>query len=218
MEEIIIVENETVRQIGFGKNRMESLSDCIFAFSMTLLVLGVDLTGDINGLTQVQVTGALLDQVPDLIHYIIAFLVIATLWVIHHIQFHKIRYVDHKFLWLNIISLLFVALLPFSTNLVGDFPNFTICAIIFELNLLVASGFFYLQWWYASSDFRLVDPATPGQVIKIGNQRALVIPALSGIGIIFAIAGFEWSSLIYLFAPCTFVIIELYGVPFKATS
>jgi len=182
---------------------------------MTLLVIGVDLTGDINGFTPDQVTAALLDQVPDLIHYIIAFLLIAALWIIHHMQFYKIHYVDHKLLWMTIGSLLFVGLMPFSTDLVGDFPTYPICAFIFELNLLITSLLFYLQWSYATANRHLIDPSISAESISAGKQRAAVIPVLSIIGITFAVAGIQWSTLVYLFAPLVFLLLHLYGTKLK---
>jgi uncharacterized membrane protein len=178
---------------------------------MTLLVIGIEVPQDAIGFTPSLVMSTLQDLFPDFIHYVIAFLLIAALWVMHHMQFHKIHYVDHNFLWMTIGSLLFVALMPFSTDLVGDFPTYPVCAFIFELNLLITGSLFYLQWSYASTNRHLIDPSTSDQVIRAGKQRAAVIPALSVVGIVLAIAGIQWSTLVYLFAPLAFLVLHLYG-------
>ncbi|MEI6292911.1 MAG: TMEM175 family protein [Methanomicrobiales archaeon] len=211
-------ESETVKQIGFGKNRIESLSDCIFAFAMTLLVIGIEVPQDLNGFTPLLVTSTLREMLPDFIHYIIAFLLIAALWVIHHMQFHKIHYADHTLLWMTIGSLLFVGLIPFSTDLVGDFPTIPLCAFIFELNLLITSALFYLQWRYATANRHLIDPAISDKAIRAGKQRAAVIPVLSAVGIVLAVAGIPWSTLVYLFAPLIFLVIHLYGHKLRGES
>jgi uncharacterized membrane protein len=204
-------ENETVKQIGFGKNRIESLSDCIFAFAMTLLAIGIEVPADVNGFTPALVQSTLMELFPDFVHFIIAFLLIAALWVMHHMQFHKIHYVDHNLLWMTIGSLLFVVVIPFSTDLIGDFPANPLCAFIFELNLLITSSLFYLQWRYATANRHLIDPSISDQTIRAGKQRAAVIPALSAVGIILAFAGVPWSTLVYVFAPMVFLVIHLYG-------
>lgn len=178
---------------------------------MTLLVIGIELPQNTRDFTQVLLMSTLYELLPDFIHYVIAFLLIAMLWVIHHMQFHKIHYADHNLLWLTIISLLFVALIPFSTDLVGDFPANTACAFIFELNLLITSSLFYLQWRYATANRHLIDPSISDQTIRAGKQRAAVIPALSAVGIILAFAGVPWSTLVYVFAPMVFLVIHLYG-------
>jgi len=207
----INTENETVKQIGFGKNRIESLSDCIFAFAMTLLVVGIDLPTDVRDFSPLLVMSTLQRLIPDFIHYIIAFLLIAALWVMHHMQFHKIRYADHNLLWITIGSLLFVALIPFTTNLVGDFPTIPFCALLFELNLLITGSLFYLQWSYATARRHLIDPSISDRMIVATKHRAAVIPALSAAGIILAIAGIQWSSLVYVLAPLVFLLLHLYG-------
>ena len=178
---------------------------------MTLLVVGIEVPADTNGFYPGLVMSTLQELFPDFIHYVIAFLLIAGLWVIHHMQFHKIHYADHNLLWMTIISLLFVALIPFSTDLVGDFPANTICAFIFELNLLITSSLFYLQWRYATANRHLIDPSMSDRTIRAGKQRAAVIPVLSAAGILIAFAGIPWSTLVYLFAPLVFLVLHLYG-------
>jgi uncharacterized membrane protein len=205
------MENETVKQIGFGKNRIEALSDCIFAFAMTLLVISIEVPANSDSFTPALVIATLNELFPDFIHYVIAFLLIAALWVIHHMQFHKIHYIDHNLLWMTIGSLLFVALMPFSTDLVGDFPTIPLCAFIFELNLLITSALFYLQWSYATANRHLIDPLLSDETIRAGKQRAAVIPVLSLVGIVLTLVGIQWSTLVYLFAPLGFLVLHLYG-------
>jgi uncharacterized membrane protein len=185
---------------------------------MTLLAIGIEVPSDIKGFTPALVMSTLQELFPDFVHFVIAFLLIAALWVMHHMQFHKIHYADHNLLWMTIGSLLFVVLIPFSTDLVGDFPDNTLCAFIFELNLLITSSLFYLQWRYATANRHLIDPSTSDQTIRAGKQRAAVIPLLSVFGIILAIAGIPWSTLVYLFAPLVFLIIHLYGSKLRGQS
>ena len=95
-------ENRTEANIGFGKGRIESLTDGIFAFGMTLLVLGAGYPFAVETLAGKPVTQILVQSVPDIILYVISFLILATFWVSHHTQFHHIRSIDRTLLWLNI--------------------------------------------------------------------------------------------------------------------
>ena len=203
-------ENETVGMIGFGKSRVESLSDCIFAFSMTLLVITIEVPAFNPGMTESGLAALLISRIPDLVHYVIAFLVIAVIWVIHHVQFQKFRVVDHTLLWMNIISLLFIALLPFSTDLAGDFPTFTLPAMIFEANLLVPGVIFYLEWEYATGNHRLIESSVSENTVRFGRYLALVIPAISAIAFVIAAAGITGSILVYILAPFVFLILYYY--------
>ncbi len=115
-------ENRTEVNIGFGKGRIESLTDGIFAFGMTLLVLGAGYPFAVETLAGRPVSQILLQSVPDIILYVISFLILATFWVSHHTQFHHIRYIDRTLLWLNIIILMFIAFIPFSSSIAGVYP------------------------------------------------------------------------------------------------
>ncbi len=83
-----------------------------------------------------EVAGSAIDR-PNLLYsqmhrffnYALSFLLLSIFWIVHHQQFHVIKRSDQRLLWINIFILMFVALMPFSTDLVGDF-NQTIEAYV----------------------------------------------------------------------------------------
>jgi uncharacterized membrane protein len=185
--------------VTWEKNRIEALTDGIFAFAMTLLVTSLILprSADVPTLTA---AGDLLHLIPDFVHYVIAFFILAAFWTAHHIQFNQIRAVSRPFLNLNIISLFFVTLVPFTTSFVGDYPD-TLATIIFELNLMVLGLMMYVQWYYATHNRLLISPQYPESMVQRGLYHNLVIPVLSLAGVILAIAGSHESTMIYLLSP-----------------
>jgi uncharacterized membrane protein len=187
------------RGIKLDKNRLEALTDGIFAFSMTLLVTSLILPRSAT-ITQTS-TEALLSLVPDFFHYIIAFFVLSAFWMSHHVQFTHIRSLDRPFLFLNIIGLFFVTVVPFSTSFIGDYSDDLVATAVFEINLLVLGLVFLLQWVYATRGYLLVSPDYPEIRIRFGIWRNLVIPSLSLFGIILAVAGFKSSTMVYLLSP-----------------
>jgi uncharacterized membrane protein len=115
----------------FYKNRIETLTDGVFAIAMTLLVTGLDIPR-INGIvTNGTVDSLILNLFPDFIHYIIAFVLLASFWWASHLRSHYLQAIDRKMSFLTIATLLFVGLIPFSTNLAGDFPLNAHAVIIF---------------------------------------------------------------------------------------
>jgi hypothetical protein len=50
-----------------------------------------------------------------------------------------VRKVDRGFLWLNLLFLLFITFLPFSTNLVGGFHDLHIPVVVYGINVLLLS-------------------------------------------------------------------------------
>jgi len=184
------------------KGRLEGLSDGIFAFAMTLLVVGLDLP---EKSTIVQSTGYAMDLLvsleSDFLHYILAFLILGAFWLSHHAQLHSVKKIDKVYVWINLTLLLFVALLPFTTSFSGDFPKVPIGAMVFEASLFVIGIAMFCQWQYATQGHRLVEPTLERGYIRYIRISNLVVPAVSVVGILIALAGNTWSSVVYLTLP-----------------
>ena len=194
-------DNVALFGIGFGKGRIESLTDGIFAFAMTLLVLGAGYPFTINSFAGMSVRQIYQNSLPDVLLYIISFLILAAFWVAHHSQFHYIKFVDRTFLWLNILTLMFIAFIPFTSYIAGIFPADTLAAIVFEVHLLITGMLFHLQWEYATRQHRLVEKSLPAAVIRRGGILSLIIPAISCGGIAIALFNIPYSILVYAIAP-----------------
>jgi uncharacterized membrane protein len=111
---------------------------------------------------------------------------------------HRFRHIDSRFIWINIVALLFVTLVPFSTSLVVDYPDEMFAAVAFEGNLLILGLLFAAQWGYATQNRRLVHPGTE---VRRGNLRVMVIPAVSVVAILLALARMTWSTAAYVLIP-----------------
>jgi len=194
-------EGTRVFRVEFGKNRIESLTDGIFAFGMTLLVLGVGYPISIQTFSKMPVDQILVASVPYFFLYMISFLILAAFWVSHHIQFHYIRAIDRTFLWLNILALMFVAFVPFTSSLAGFFYSSRLAAGVFEIHLLIIGLLYHLGWRYATRDHRLVVPALDPAIIRRIAGGTLVIPGFSLAGFLITLAGFHESVFIYFLVP-----------------
>ncbi|WP_455285764.1 TMEM175 family protein [[Eubacterium] cellulosolvens] len=199
--------NENSRMVGLTKSRIEALTDGIFAFAMTLLVTGMALPTATHPVSSVTAHDVLIGMYPDFVHYVIAFVTLAGFWAGHHAQYHSIRFIDRRLLWINISSLLFIALVPFSASLAGDYPEDTLAAMVFAGNLLIVGLLFYWQWSYASKDHRLIDRSIGAASIASGKKRNLAVPGLSVLAIILAMLNVPWSSLVYFLVPVVLWII-----------
>jgi hypothetical protein len=97
--------------------RVANLSDAVFAIAMTLLVLTLD-TPATNDLT-----GALVDQLPQLSAFLLGFALVANLWWQHHKLFELLGSLEGGLIGINLVLLGAVALVPFPTSLVGNAPT-----------------------------------------------------------------------------------------------
>ncbi|MDD4484844.1 MAG: TMEM175 family protein, partial [Methanoregula sp.] len=136
---------------------------------------------------------------PEFLSFIIAFLILASFWIVHHEHFHYLKSVNGWVLWLNIFILIFVVLVPFSTNLSGDYSHVMIAPLIFHLNMLALGILFLVQWQYIiRRPALLIAPVHPGRIQDAAMERfSVILAAVSGI--LFLYIGVNFSTM-YMYA------------------
>ncbi|WP_321506484.1 TMEM175 family protein [uncultured Methanoregula sp.] len=195
-------KNEAGEEMHLTKGRLEALSDGIFAFAMTLLVIGMNLPDKATLVQSNQFAlQFLLSLYSDFFHYVLAFLILGAFWLSQHQQFHSVRVPDKIFIWINLVTLMFVALLPFSTSFSGDFPHASMGAIVFEANLFIIGMGMTCQWWYGTKGSRLTEPTVKPAYVHRVLMGNLVVPAVSLIAILIALTGSLWSTALYITLP-----------------
>ncbi|MDD1691490.1 MAG: DUF1211 domain-containing protein [Methanoregula sp.] len=190
------------------KERIATLIDGVYAIALTLLVTTISvppkyLQTEYVAPVQEIVTGVL----PDLLHYFIAFIILALFWYFEHQRFRHLQHLDRPLLCFNIASLAFVCLIPFTTNVAGDFPYDTLGAILFELNIFLIGMIAFAQWIYIMSRGSTLAPHLDALWIRRELQWALVFPSLAVIGIAIAIIPQPGSSAIFLLAPFIMAVL-----------
>jgi uncharacterized membrane protein len=103
-----------------NKARVESFSDGVFAFAITLLVLGVQVP-ELAAANDEQLRPALLHALGQLVPYLTSFATIGIIWLNHHRMFHSVERVEHTTLTLNLLLLLVVAFIPYPTAVLGRY-------------------------------------------------------------------------------------------------
>jgi uncharacterized membrane protein len=101
-----------------SKSRLEAFSDGVIAVAITLLVLNI-------GVPEIDKPGSLADKLghnwQEYGAYAISFVTIGIIWINHHAMIGRLREVDHSILMLNIALLMFIAVLPFATDLLATY-------------------------------------------------------------------------------------------------
>jgi uncharacterized membrane protein len=181
-------------------NRIETLADGIFAVAMTLLVVNLSIPENIR-LTDTQLHVILMNQAHKFSNYLISFLLTAVFWISHHRQHHFIKLTDHTHLWINIIILMFIVLVPFSTSLVGEYGGSTTAEAFFALNMIIIALLFRVNWLYAKKNHRLIKSDVSEEIIKDITRRSSLFIAVAVLALILAFFIPHWSSLAYLLIP-----------------
>ncbi|MHB8572955.1 MAG: TMEM175 family protein [Candidatus Dormibacteria bacterium] len=106
-----------VAEEHMDKGRLEAFSDGVLAVAITLLALNLVVDGPGHG----SLAGQLASHWPSFLAYALSFLTIGIIWVNHHGLIRGIAQVDRPLLFLNLLLLLFVVLIPFSTALMAGY-------------------------------------------------------------------------------------------------
>jgi len=101
-----------------SKTRLEAFSDGVIAIAITLLVLNIKVPAPGDGGT---LAHKLAQQWPSYASYATSFMTIGIIWINHHAMLARLRVVDHAVLFLNLLLLLFIGVLPWSTALMGEY-------------------------------------------------------------------------------------------------
>jgi uncharacterized membrane protein len=127
----------TLEHEPLSKHRIEALTDGIYAVAMTLLVLELKLPEPRPPLTDAALRAELLHLAPKIVAWILSFFILAIFWFSHHRAFHYVRHVDRRLLWINLLSLLFASLLPFSSAMVGEYNMLFRAQALYAANMAV---------------------------------------------------------------------------------
>ena len=151
--------------------RLIFLVDGVFAITITLLVL--ELRPPEDGLQSL--AQGLLEMLPRLYIYLIAFYSIANHWVVHQRMFRHITGADTIMLWLTLLGLLFITLIPATTAIVGRFPSEGLAVAIFSVNSFFQALVNYLFWGYVLKRHNQFAARSDPQLLEITAQVWLVI-------------------------------------------
>lgn len=186
-------------------NRLETLTDGIFAIAMTLLVFGLSIP-DPDRTPLLTKLGHLL---PNVLSVIVSFVILGVVWVATHSQFQYIRRADHALIWLNLSFLLCVTLVPFSAGVLGRYTGQPIAVILYGSNLVVCLLFHYGMWRHATRGGHLVDANLDPRIVRMGTRLAwfAIISYAIAIGLAFVPAV---SVILYTLIPVPYILGVLY--------
>jgi len=182
-------------------HRIESLSDCIFAFSMTLLVMNFSFPSVGTDKSEVQVTEVFLREIAKFDRFVLTFVLLAIFWITHHQQFHHIRRTDRGFLWIQVAILMFIVMVPFTAAWMSAYSHLHITNLVFDINLFILGLLFLASWTYATRGGRLVDESIDGRSVWRGTARSLLTCAVALIAVTVSFYHPGWSNYAFILTP-----------------
>jgi len=156
-----------------SKARTEAFSDGVIAVAITLLALDLKVP-DPHG--PGSLAHHLAQQWPNYAAYVVSFITIGIIWINHHAMLRRMRAVDHGFLILNLVLLMAIVVLPFTTALLAEYMKAShgqnLAAAIYAGSLLLMSiAFFSLQQYVLRRRTGLLDERLTPEIRRTVLRR-----------------------------------------------
>lgn len=190
------------RIAGQSVERLAALSDGIFAFAMTLLVLElhVPVRGAIHD--EHDLLHALIALAPRLVVYMMSFMTLGIFWVGQQTQLNYLDRSDVRLSWIHLAFLFFVTMIPFSTGLLAEYTEYRVALIAYWMNILCLGVVLFASWGCASRS-GLVKADLPPEVPAAVCRRITVAQAFYAFGALLCVIGTHWSIAFI-------VVVQLY--------
>lgn len=196
--------SENKPNASLSTSRTEAFSDGVFAVAITLLVLSIQVP-QLDPSKVSQLVQELGNLGPKLLIYALSFVVVGIYWVAHHNTFHYIKRTDRNLLWLNILLLMCIVFIPFPTGLLGQYPTQQISIVIYGGTLVITGLVLQLLWWYATSNYRLVDTDIDPHLVQRATRRNLMAPLIYLLAIALSFLSIQISLIVFVAVPVIYI-------------
>ena len=179
--------------------RIVFFSDAVFAIAITLLIIEVKVPRLEHTATERDFAIELVRLIPNFVGYFFSFLVIGAYWVGHHKMYGHIVDWNYGLVWRNILFLLAIAFMPFSTAFFSEYVTQLVPIILYASTFALAGALEILLWRYAIKN-GLTDPKADPRELAHLTWRMSVLPAAAVVAILIGVirpifAGFAFALI-----------------------
>jgi uncharacterized membrane protein len=154
--------------------RTEAFSDAVFAITITLLVLNLEVPEHAPG----KLLHTLLSQWPSYVAFTVSFLYVGIVWLNHHALFRRIRHTSLGLNWANLGVLFGTALLPFPTAVLasafaqhGDVHDQHVAVAFYAIVAAFMSATWLVVFLYLDAHVGLLEPDVPATWMRTQIRR-----------------------------------------------
>jgi uncharacterized membrane protein len=172
----------------------------VMAVAITLLVLNLEVPDVPAG----ELEDALVDLVPSLIAYLLAFGLVGRFWIVHHRLFETMRQFDARLMALNLAFLSMIALVPFATELWDSYTDEPLAAAVFGATMGLAALAHWSMTAHTSRRGYVQDPVRRAQSFGSPVTLGITLVFLLSVPVAFlstTLAALLWVSTLVLRYP-----------------
>jgi uncharacterized membrane protein len=192
---------------GGDVRRIEALSDGIFAFAATVLVLDFRSPGPADIHSEAELLRALAASSHRLMPWLLSLLTLGIFWIAQQTQLSQLARSNRDLTWLHLTFLAIITVLPFTTRLLADFFTYRTAFLIYWANIVLLGVAVYVTWTYAERA-KLIRDEAPAELTGAFRSRVIIAQSLYAVGALIGLVNVPLGlaliiliQLNYAFAP-----------------
>ena len=197
---------------GQRTQRIEAISDGVFAIALTLLIFNIKVPVGESIKSEKNLMEAFLGLTPQIISYFLSFITLGIYWSAHSTQFHFIAKSDRNLNWINLFFLLFVSTIPFTTAFLSEYITFKFAIFIYWFNIIMLGLVLALHWSYANkNNFISLSENENSIVTKAIKKRVIESSLLFTFGVLLSFINPYLSILVLISIQLNYALALLSG-------
>jgi len=197
--------NTIYNRIAAGDvGRIAALSDGIFAFAATILVVDIHTPERAGVGSEADLLAALSATAPLFLTWLMSLMTLGIFWVGQQTQLNRLTRSDRDLTWLHLVFLAIITLLPFTTRLLATFFAYRSAFVVYWANILLSGVALYATWSYAERADLVKDPS-PELSLAV-RRRIVVAQALYAAGLLAGLIRVEIGIALILIVQLNYAI------------
>ena len=184
--------------------RVTMFTDGVFAIIITILVLEIGVPAE---LPEQSLREAIAETGPELLAWVISFLIVGMYWAWHRDLFNQVRYVNRDVVWLNLLFIMPAALIPFAASVLGEYHDEPIALHLYGAVLILTALLRWLLYGYVMRRPSLLWEPPGTRTRRIGGLLAGAPIVIYVIAMLVASAAPLLSLLLYLGVPLLYFLL-----------
>jgi TMEM175 potassium channel family protein len=196
-------ETDTGRTISF--------SDAVIAIAITLLALDLKVPQVPESSAASELPSALVELWPNLFSFALSFWIIGSYWLAHRRISEVVSAYDSKMQLINLLFLMWVVLMPFSTTLLGEYEHQQLPVVIYAVHNILTSLTLAWLWRHAARDSSLLEANLDPRLVRHSTFRALIVQSVFVLSIGISFVSVDVARLSWLLIwPLTGPLLQRY--------
>ena len=182
--------------------RIGSLADNIYGFAMTLLVVSISLPTLESQTDTLQIY--LSTQSRDFLNFAVSFILLGLFWLYFNQLNRHIKKASTTSIALNLLMMMFVVLVPHSTNLINAYPHTVGADLFFDVNMFFLSILMSINWIYCYQKGFVESEGIKSHIARI-NYSVFFLPLIAIVALIINTFFPGRGDLMYLLMPVAII-------------